>query len=162
MLASHLLRSRGAPPINDVATDLEAPPALREAARLPGNAGRDMELPDDFAPILRAAYPELHPLSLAAPPDVVFEEAVSLARAQAGWEVHHVDPSTRRLEAVATSGLFRFPDDVAVEVRTAAGGGSVVHMRSKSRFGRGDLGVNAARVQAFLGDLARTGEGGRR
>ena len=53
-----------------------------------------------------------------------------------------------RLEARQESGLFRFVDDVVVRVRPAPGG-SVVDVRSKSRDGRGDMGVNAKRIRAF-------------
>ena len=57
------------------------------------------------------------------------------------------------LEATATSFFFRFKDDVVVRVRPAPGGGSLVDMRSISRVGGSDVGMNAKRVRAFLGDL---------
>ena len=49
----------------------------------------------------------------------------------------------RHLEAVPLRRRHR------VRVRPAEDGGSVVDMRSKSRVGQGDLGVNAARIRAF-------------
>jgi uncharacterized protein (DUF1499 family) len=52
------------------------------------------------------------------------------------------------LEARDVSVVFRFVDDVVVRVR-ARESGSVVDIRSRSRDGRGDLGVNAARVRAL-------------
>lgn len=45
---------------------------------------------------------------------------------------------------VVTSLLFRFKDDVELEAE-----GDVVHVRSASRVGRGDLGVNRKRVEAL-------------
>jgi uncharacterized protein (DUF1499 family) len=36
-----------------------------------------------------------------------------------------------------------------VRVRSGAGGEILIDVRSKSRDGRGDLGVNAARIDAF-------------
>jgi uncharacterized protein (DUF1499 family) len=51
--------------------------------------------------------------------------------------------------------VFRFVDDVLVRVRPADGGGALVDVRSKSRDGRGDLGVNAARIRAFAEKLPR-------
>ena len=48
------------------------------------------------------------------------------------------------LHAVFTSALFRFKDDVEFEVD-----GDVVHVRSASRVGYGDLGANRKRVEAI-------------
>lgn len=47
------------------------------------------------------------------------------------------------LKYVVTSALFRFKDDVEFEQD-----GDVVHVRSASRTGYGDLGVNRKRVEA--------------
>jgi len=59
------------------------------------------------------------------------------------------------LEAVATSRLFGFQDDIVVRVRPEGEGGSRVDVRSKSRDGKGDRGVNAARIRSFMAELAR-------
>jgi uncharacterized protein (DUF1499 family) len=73
------------------------------------------------------------------------------------------DAQPWRLQAVATTALLRFKDDVVVEVRPRDDGGSTVAMRSKSRLGKGDLGANARRIRAFLADLRVRLEGpGRR
>ena len=59
------------------------------------------------------------------------------------------------VEATATTLFFRFKDDVVVRVRPdpARPGGSIVDMRSISRVGGSDVGVNAERIRAFLADL---------
>jgi uncharacterized protein (DUF1499 family) len=44
---------------------------------------------------------------------------------------------------------MRFPDDVTVRIRPVASGARV-DVRSASRFGSHDLGVNARRVEAFM------------
>ena len=62
------------------------------------------------------------------------------------------DTSQLTLEGVATSQLFKFRDDFVVRVR-ADGDASVVDMRSKSRDGIGDRGVNAARIRTFFAAL---------
>jgi uncharacterized protein (DUF1499 family) len=144
----------GAPLINDITTDLVEPPNLIAAQDRPGNRGRDMVYPEAFKPQVRAAYGDLAPLHLAEPPDAVFARAIRLAQARPDWEVTYVNGSARTFEGVATSRLFRFRDDFVVRVRPD-GEGSVVDMRSKSRDGQGDLGKNAARIRAFLADLAR-------
>ena len=60
------------------------------------------------------------------------------------------------MEAVATSFFFRFKDNIVVRARPAGEGtGSVVDMRSISRVGVSDIGVNARRVRDFLAELQR-------
>ena len=70
-----------------------------------------------------------------------------------GLTVTWRDPSAGLLEAMATSRLFGFHDDVAIRVRREADGTSRVDVRSKSRDGQGDLGVNAARIRTFVGAI---------
>jgi uncharacterized protein (DUF1499 family) len=67
-----------------------------------------------------------------------------------------VDRNAGIVEATATSTFFRFKDDVVIRVRPdpSGGGGSHVHMRSISRVGGSDLGMNAKRIRSFLADLA--------
>jgi uncharacterized protein (DUF1499 family) len=61
------------------------------------------------------------------------------------------------LEATATTTFFRFENDVVVRARPypEAKGGSYVDMRSISRVGGSDVGVNAKRIRAFLKDLQK-------
>lgn len=59
--------------------------------------------------------------------------------------------ATGYLRAEATSAIFRFVDDVEVVVDTTA---RVFRFRSASRLGRGDLGVNRARMTAVSLRLA--------
>jgi uncharacterized protein (DUF1499 family) len=54
---------------------------------------------------------------------------------------------------MATSRLFGFHDDIAIRVRPEADGTSRIDVRSKSRDGQGDLGVNAARIRTFVAAL---------
>jgi uncharacterized protein (DUF1499 family) len=84
----------------------------------------------------------------------VLQRAEQLAR-ERGWAVAGVDPAAGTLEATATTLFFRFKDDVVLRVRSdlERPGGSVVDMRSISRVGGSDIGVNAKRVRRFLADL---------
>ena len=66
-----------------------------------------------------------------------------------GWEVVGLDESNGTIEAVATSTVFGFQDDVAIRVRPD-GASSVVDVRSKSRDGKGDLGANAERIRQYV------------
>ena len=146
-------RGLGKPAINDITTDITEPPNLVNAQSQPGNNGRDMVYPESFKEIVRAAYPDLKPLRLAEPAGAAFARAVRLAQQQPSWQVLYVNGTSRVFEGVATSPLFRFQDDFVVRVR-ADGAGSIVDMRSKSRDGKGDLGVNAERIRAFLSELS--------
>lgn len=143
------------PLINDVTTTPLEPPAYVALAQIPANKGRDLGYPKGNAEVQRLAYPDLAPLALRAAPEACYERVRALAAATPRWEVVGDDAAARRLEAVATTGLLRFKDDVVVEVRPAPEG-CAVHMRSKSRLGRGDLGANARRIRAFLARLARS------
>ena len=61
-------------------------------------------------------------------------------------------PQDGRLEAVDTSEWFGFRDDIVVRLRSE-GDGTRIDIRSKSRVGQSDLGVNAKRIRAFLADV---------
>ena len=144
---------RAAPLINDITTTPEDPPQFRKLAELQKN--RDLSYPAAFAPIQKKAYPDVAPLKLLLTPDQAFAKVRETAASMPRWTIVSDNPKAHVLEAVVTSRLMRFKDDVVVEVRPA-GFVSMVHMRSKSRVGKGDLGVNAARIRQFLSRLSQT------
>ena len=137
----------GAPPINDISTDLADPPAF---ASDPSGRGRDMSFPAGFADTIKAtpSYQDLQPIRVARPPADVLREAEAAAHAL-DWEVAGRDPASGRILASQTTRLFRFVDDIVIRVRDDGTGGSVVDVRSKSRDGQGDIGANAARIRRF-------------
>ena len=53
------------------------------------------------------------------------------------------------IEALAKTAILAFPVDISIRV-TDEGETSYVDMRSASRYGRHDLGDNAARIAGFL------------
>ena len=69
-----------------------------------------------------------------------------------GWTVVAADQSSGRIEANEASRWFGFVDDVVIRV-SADGAGSRIDVRSVSRMGRSDFGVNAGRVRAYLAAL---------
>jgi uncharacterized protein (DUF1499 family) len=138
----------GPPPINDFTTDLADPPAFTHAATLPPNVGRDMSYPAEFADIQRECCADLVSLPESASPAQVFERVRVIAERMPTWEITKVDAESGVVEAVSTTRLFGFQDDVVIRIRPE-GSGSRVDMRSKSRDGRGDQGVNAKRIRAF-------------
>jgi uncharacterized protein (DUF1499 family) len=149
----------GAPRINDFTTDLDDPPAYRQAALDPANAGRDLAYPPAFAADQRACCGDLRPARLAIAPDAAFARARSTSEAMPGWTIVLADPASGTIEAVATSRLFGFRDDVVIRVRSD-GDGSRVDVRSKSRDGKGDMGANADRIRAFVSALEASATAG--
>lgn len=142
------------PFIHDISTDLEDPPAFQAllAVRADDGASNPPEHPGaEVALQQRAGYPEIAPLRAAANPAEAFAKALSIAE-EAGWEIVSSDRNAFRIEAVATSRFYGFKDDIVIRVSPRANG-SLVDMRSKSRVGRSDVGVNAARIAAFMGKL---------
>jgi len=136
-----------APPINDITTDLENPPAFAPASAVAEYVGRDMSYPEVFVPIVRASYPDLGPLTTQDPVDMSYQKALATAESL-GWQISARSVADHTFDAQDTTRLFRFVDDVTVRVG-AEGTGSRVDIRSKSRDGRGDMGANAKRIQRF-------------
>jgi uncharacterized protein (DUF1499 family) len=98
-------------------------------------------------------YADLQSQRFNQPYDRVFD--VALATAQAlGWEVTAQDRNQGEIQAVATTTVFRFKDDVTITI-SHEGEGVVVNVRSHSRIGKGDLGTNARRIRHFQAELAK-------
>jgi len=134
----HVRRVKTVPYINDITTDTEKPPQFSQTKPYESH----------FAELQRIGYPDLAPLELPVPPAQAFARARAAAQAR-GWEIVGADEAAGRIEAVATTRWFGFKDDIVIRI-AAAGGGSRIDMRSKSRVGRSDLGANAKRIQDFL------------
>jgi uncharacterized protein (DUF1499 family) len=148
------LRHNHAPPINDITTDTIDPPAIITAlaARQAEHAGTAVYAGPTLALQQKAAYPDIVPLILAMPTPRAFDLALSTAKAMPGWQIIAVDPQAGRIEATQSSFWFGFVDDIVIRV-AEDGNGSRIDMRSHSRQGRGDLGVNAARIRSYMATL---------
>ncbi len=140
-------------PINDITTTLQPPPVFVNIAQLEAHKGQDLSYPEHFKKRLLELYPDLKPITSNKVVADMFKEVERHARAQEGWVIISSDLKSFRIEAVATTPLMRFRDDIVIEVRPEPSGSSV-HMRSRSRVGRSDLGANAKRIQNFLKGLA--------
>ena len=142
--------ARRAPPIHDLTTNPADPPAFSAATEAPANRGRDLTYPEgaaDTAAQQAEAYPDLRPIDLDLDAEQAWDAALATAEAL-GWRIVAQDPAARLFEAEAETSVFRFVDDVVVRVR-AAGPGAVIDVRSTSRVGVSDLGVNADRIRRF-------------
>jgi uncharacterized protein (DUF1499 family) len=149
-----LRTARAVPPIHDITTDTDDPPAFEAVLPLRADAPNPAVYAGAaIADQQRQAYPEVQPLVLDDPPARAFERAEAAAR-DMGWEIVVADPGRGRIEATATTLWFGFKDDVVVRVRPE-GNGSRIDVRSVSRVGRSDVGANAARIRAYMTRLQR-------
>ena len=165
-LMSQIATARQVPAIHDATTDLVDVPQF---GTLQVRADNLDNIPDDGRPELatldpesrwkaihRKSYGDLRELRLPLSVAETVKRAEALVQAR-GWQVARVNARDGIVEATATSFFFRFKDDVVVRIRAdpARPGGSVVDMRSVSRVGTSDIGINAQRIRAFLTDLAK-------
>ncbi|MBI3304526.1 MAG: DUF1499 domain-containing protein [Deltaproteobacteria bacterium] len=143
------------PPIHDITTDTETPPAFVAIRPLRANAPNPAEYGGpEIAAQQRTGYPDLGPLTLPELPQQAFERALAAAR-DMGWEIVATEPAEGRIEATATTFWFGFTDDVVVHVGLTEDG-SRIDVRSVSRVGRGDVGTNAKRITAYLARIAHS------
>jgi uncharacterized protein (DUF1499 family) len=147
---------KSVPRIHDITTDTESPPEF--AAVLPARAAEQAATSvyggAELANLQHAAYPDMAPLRVASTANKAYEQALAVAKSMPGWTIVAADPGAGRIEASATSRWFHFTDDVVIRV-APDGSGSRIDMRSLSRQGRSDFGVNAARIRTYLGELKR-------
>lgn len=145
--------ARGAPPIHDISTDTENPPAFVAIAPLRATAPNPAAYAGpETAALQQQAYPDLGPLRVAAPAGTVFARARDLVAAS-GWTLVEANEAEGRIEATAETRWVRFQDDVVIRIVALPDGQTRVDVRSKSRVGRGDMGQNARRVREFLAAL---------
>jgi uncharacterized protein (DUF1499 family) len=138
-------------PLYDISTDVAHAPefvALRQFRKASEHA---LTYEREDASLQREAYPDAHPLRVGQPREQVFDAARRALLAM-GLEIVSAEAADGRIEAVATSLFYGFKDDVVVRLMSDSGG-TLVDMRSQSRVGRGDMGVNANRIRMFMGRL---------
>lgn len=137
------------PMIHDISTDTENPPVFSQARSL-RKAG---ENPLDYAGEAIAAqqhraYPDIKPVIDKLSRDEALTRVVQVVLGL-NWTLVNADFNTGIVEAYDTTKVFGFVDDIVIRVR-AEGGGCRVDIRSVSRVGLGDAGMNAARIRSFI------------
>ena len=165
-IGTFFVKALTVPAIHDVSTDLANPPAFQtlqlRADNLDNVPGADdlkmrgLTPGQRWAMVHQKDYGDIRSVRVNEPVPMVVAKAERLAKAR-GWDVAISMPAEGRLEATETSAFFQFKDDVVLRVRPSdTGEGSIVDMRSVSRVGQSDLGMNAKRVRSFLADLTGT------
>jgi hypothetical protein len=165
-VGTFLMAALTVPAIHDVSTDLADPPTFQTLVLRTDNLDNIPGADDDkmrgltpqqrWALVHQKDYGDIRSVRINEPVPMVVAKAERLAKAR-GWDVAVSLPEEGRLEATETSAFFRFKDDVVLRVRPSdTGEGSIIDMRSVSRVGTSDLGMNAKRVRSFLADLTGT------
>jgi len=150
-------RAYAYPELNDVSTDLDDPPALTVALKTRTPAMNPVVPPSPAQARLQTqSYPDVTGRRYELPLDRTLG-AVEAVLSNTNWKLYGPfrqkdNPDEVRIEALAFTTFLAFPADVAIRLMDE-GDTTYVDMRSASRFGRHDLGDNAARVRQFLNDL---------
>lgn len=141
------------PPIHDITTDFDNPPAFAAVVPLRTADGGNPAAYEGskVAEQQRRAYPDIAPVTLALGREAAFNRALDAAQ-RMGWTIVAADDAAGRIEASDRSRWYGFTDDIVIRV-TAAGSGSRIDIRSSSRYGRSDFGVNAARIRDYVAAL---------
>lgn len=144
------------PPIHDITTDTENPPQFEAVVPLRSDAPNPPEYSgEEVAETQQQYYPDIQPLFLDIPYDEAFDRALQAAREMPWEDLVDENREEGRIEATDKLPWFGFRDDVVIRVDTADAG-SRIDVRSKSRIGRGDIGVNAQRIRDYLETVKNT------
>ena len=136
--------SRGGPAINDIST-----------VRVDAPTHSSLEWPEYSAELeatVAKAYPKVVPLTSTKSSTELFAVATKVADEMPGWTISLREPGL--LVGHQETPLFRFRDDFVITAR-AFESGSRLEMRSKSQDGKSDFGVNAKRIETFMGRVAK-------
>lgn len=133
--------------IHDITTDTQNPPIFTAAIAQRGSGANPLEIDEEVIALQQQAYPDLQTLRSKLSLDEAFDRAVQVATAL-GWDIYRQDRNAGFIEAVDTTRIMAFKDDVVIRLRTNAQG-TVIDLRSVSRVGEGDIGANAKRIRAF-------------
>lgn len=135
------------PRIHDITTDPADPPTFIMAQQQRGTGSNPLGIDKDVIAVQQEAYPDLQTLLSPLPLDEAYSRALQVAT-ELGWDIYHQDRNAGVIEAVDTTRVMAFKDDVVIRVRSDAQG-TLLDLRSVSRVGEGDIGANAKRIRAF-------------
>ncbi len=140
------------PPIHDISTDIDNPPEFRNIVPLRADAPNDTTYGDQKkADIQRKTYPDVKTLYLEQEYGKAFDRALAAAEEMPWEEIVTNDKDSGIIEAYDKLPWFGFVDDVVIRIDTAETAGSTkIDVRSVSRIGRSDIGVNAERIRDYL------------
>jgi len=155
-MGSNIVKANQYPFIHDITTDTAQPPMFTAAAELRSADDHPITYDANLAEVQQAGYPDLKALRVNRDAQAAFTLAKA-ALLELGMEItaqqETVLPYT--LEAVDTTMLLGFKDDIVLRIKQTDDGQTVIDARSKSRVGKSDLGKNAQRIQNVFAHIAR-------
>ncbi len=143
------------PAIYDVTTDPIDPPKFEAIARLRPRDANPITYAGLYAAQQQhAAYSDIEPEVTDLSPQEAYDAVLKVITKRKWHIVDSRPPGAREghVEAIARTPILGFREDVVVRIRSAPDGARI-DFRSASRYGRHDLGGNAARVRALLEDV---------
>ncbi len=142
------------PPIHDISTDLYNPPRFQAILPYRINATNPAAFAGrESAELQRQHFPDIRTIRIDTSPDSLFIAALNTIESRR-WNNIHADTMRNTIEATHKLIWFGFEDDVIIRI-SAAETGANLDIRSKSRVGRSDLGMNARRIRALKRDIER-------
>ena len=146
-------KAQAVPRIHDITTDTEHPPVFVKIASLREEGLNSLTYEGSkIAKQQIVAYPEVQPKYLNMDKGVAFSRGLALVQ-ELGWEVVDANQGEGRIEATDTTVFFGFKDDVVIRITEEGPQKSRFDIRSVSRVGLSDVGVNAERILKFLHKL---------
>lgn len=147
---------RKLPTVADATTNIQDPPGFTALVpvRMQGAQNPLSYRREEAASLQQQYFPDLETMETGMTPAEVVTLAQQVAQ-DMGLEIVAVAAEEGRLEATDTSFWFGFKDDVVLRARALTDGGTVVDIRSASRVGRLDGGVNAKRVRRLMQELRK-------
>lgn len=147
LLGFYVYSRSGQPILNDVATNLESPAKFIDAK----NELIDLNSPftEDQMKTLRKIYPDLTESKYNFPCFRIYEESLKIIGDTPSASLKNTGQEPYRIQYTQSSSVFRFLDDVAIQLSDGPEKTCILSMRSRSRDGKADFGVNFKRIQTF-------------
>jgi uncharacterized protein (DUF1499 family) len=147
------------PYIHDISTDTLNPPDFVIVDQLRAADDHSIEYDGlEVAELQAKAYPDIKTLVIDGDIEKHLQSAENVLN-DMNLDIVSVDIESGRIEAVATSFLFGFKDDMVIRMTETDTAQVAVDVRSQSRVGKSDLGQNAKRIRRFMEGLAAHGAG---
>ena len=146
------------PVLNDVTTDVADPPQFSMSRK--ATEARGDKMPPAPSALMRQqqriAYPGVQAILLEVEADEAYQLVLKAVQAR-GWKIiDQSGPGGRsglgHVDAVDRTLIMGFPDDITIRIKPLAGQ-TKIDVRSASRYGRNDFGVNARRVEQFAQEM---------
>lgn len=150
-------------PINDITTDtVQVPSFIQPLEMATVHSGKEyltdvpvMERPynPEFALIQKNIYAGVTTATQKASPEVSYRAALlTIKEAFPHWKIVKEDPQAMLIQAEEETGFFHFVDDVLIRITPFPDDKTLsrLDVRSRSRYGRSDFGLNAKRIISFI------------